>query len=203
MTGALALPLCLIRSVLADPSQDRPIEADIVVTGSTYAADAPAQLDFFATAEIRFTTEFDISDFDVELFEAALPRDVPAPVEHDAAAATLQASSPDEGQPPLKSAADHPPTKIPAAKQPLRSSRTRAKTGNPARTSLPAARKVGAAQPATNPHARPHAAKPDRGPRELFIARLPPSDRDEVMPALRPIPVMRVALPPPPALALK
>jgi hypothetical protein len=59
-------------------------------------------------------------------------------------------------------------------------------------------------KPAPLPRVGPRAVGFDRGPRMLFIARVPPSDRDEAMPAQTPIPVTRVSLPPPPpALALK
>jgi hypothetical protein len=255
LVGVLALPLCLVRPVFADPSAGPPSDADIVVPASAHAAEASSQRNLLATTGTWFTTGFDIRDFDVELFEAGLPRDVPAPAGHDlaavalaatssdedkplmelaakfhtwdftaelfeaslprdipapagkdAAAATLATASPDEGKPQLKSAADHLRNKPPAAMQPLRSSMARGKTNKAARTALPAARKVAAAPPAITPRARPRAAMPGHGPRELFIGRVPPSDRDEVMPALRLIPVMRVWLPPPPpppSLALK
>jgi hypothetical protein len=300
-TGALALLLCLIRPAPADPSEDHPSDADIVIPASAPTAEALSQRDFVATASTRLTaefnirafdvqlfeaslprdipapagnepaaatlaaasldevkpplesaagfdtrdfdielfeaglpreipapagndaaaatsatassdegkpslkstTEFETCDFDVELFEASLPRDISAPAGHDPAAATFAAASSDEGKPSLKSAVDHPRNKPPAAKQPLRSSMIRGKTNHPARAALPATRKVAVAPSATIPHARPRAAKRDHGPRELFIGRVPSSDRDEVMPALRLIPVMRVWLPPPPALALK
>jgi hypothetical protein len=59
-------------------------------------------------------------------------------------------------------------------------------------------------KPAPLPRVGPRAVGFDRGPRMLFIARVPPSDRDEAIPAQTLIPVTRVALPPPaPALALK
>ncbi len=293
LAGALVLPLCLIRPVLADPSGDLSIDADIVVPASAHAAEAQSQRELFATAGTGLTIEFDNRDVDIELFEAALPPDIPAPAAHDpaamalveasadegavlqsadfdvalfeaglprdipapagesaaailatasahegesaltsaakfdvpdfdvalfeaslppdipaparhySAAATLAAASPHDVKTPLKSAADHLRNKTPAAKQPLRSAVARGKTNDPARTSRSAARNVAAAAPpATISRPRPRAAKPDHGPRELFVARLPPDDRDEVMPAQRPIPVMRMSLPPP-SLALK
>lgn len=149
--------------------------------------------------------ELDIPDFDVALFEASLPPDIPAPVAHEPARARLAATSPHDGKSLLTSAAAHPRNKTPAAKQPLRTATARGKTNDRVRISFPAARKLAAAAPpATTPRPRPRAGKADHGPRELLIGRVPRDDRDEVMPALRLIPVMRASLPPPPpALALK
>lgn len=211
IAGALALPLCLARPGLAEPLPD-PIDAEIIVPASAGAAvnvalfeaalprdiAAPAENDAAAASEGMPPTsvlEFATGDFDVELFEAALPRDAAAPAENDAAVAS-------EGKPPPISAAVLPPKRMLAARQPPERTRARGKASNPAPASRPAAGKLAAAPPATNPHARPRAARAERGPRELFIARLPPSDRDEVMPAVRPIPVIRASLPPP-AVALK
>jgi hypothetical protein len=147
--------------------------------------------------------KLEIPDSDVALFEAALPRDISVPAARGPAIATLAVARPREGKPPLKSAASHPRNKTPAAKQPLRSAAARGKTNDAAGTSRPAPRSVAAAAPpATIPHARPRAGKADHGPRELLIARVPPSDRDEVMPAQRLIPVIRLPLPSP-SLALK
>jgi hypothetical protein len=147
--------------------------------------------------------EIDVPDFDVALFEAALPREISVPAARDPAIATLAAARPRAGKPLLKPAANHPRNKTPAAKQPLRSATAHGKTNGAAGTSRPAPRSVAAAAPpATIPHARPRAGKADHGPRELLIARVPPSDRDEVMPAQRLIPVIRLPLPSP-SLALK
>jgi hypothetical protein len=238
LAGALALSLCLVRPVLADPAAD--------LSASAHAAEAPSQPEVFVTAVIGIATEFDTSDFDVELFEASLPRDVPVLAVHDPATATFATAISDDGAPPLQSAvepatadfdvalfeaslphdipapatamlapaslhagkpsltsaADHPRNEMPAAKRPLRPAAARGKTNGPARTASPARKAIAAAPPATIPHARPRAPKPDHGPRELFIARLPPDDRDEVMPPQRAIPVIRMPLPPP-SLALK
>jgi pyruvate/2-oxoglutarate dehydrogenase complex dihydrolipoamide acyltransferase (E2) component len=231
--GALLLPLC-VRPVLADP------EAGIVVPVSVHTDEVLPQRELVATAGVSPTgavdvrdveielfeaalppdipvsaasvgkaepsltsaAEFEIPNFDVALFEAGLPRDIPAPA-HDPAIPKPAAASPHEGKPPLKPAANHPRNKTPAAKQPLRSATARGKTNDAPGTSRPAPRSVAAAAPpATILHARPRAARADHGPRELFIARVPPSDRDEVMPAQRLIPVIRLPLPPP-SLALK
>jgi hypothetical protein len=143
-----------------------------------------------------------VADFDVALFEAGLPRDRPNASKADPAIATPLALRAHPRAVPSKPAAAHPRNGTPAVKQPLRSAAARGKPNDPARTASPTARKAAAAPPATIPGSRPRAGKPDHGPRELFIARLPPVERDEVMPALRPVPVTRASLPPP-ALALK
>jgi hypothetical protein len=292
LAGALALPLCLVRPVVADPSIGLSVDAGTADPVSVHAAEARSQRELFATANIGFTAGFDDGDFDVERFAASLPRNMPQPSGRDAAAATVTSVSSEEtlesaaeldtpdfnvaffeaglprdmpvpqerdpaapapatassdggepplqsaaepasadfdvalfeapphdkpapeaatravaaahaSKPPLTSAADHPRNKTPAAKRPLRSAAARGKTTEPARTARPAARNVAAAAPpATIAHARPRTAKPDHGPRELFIARVPPDERDEMMPAQRAIPVMRMSLPPP-TLALK
>jgi hypothetical protein len=296
LAGALVLPLCLGRPVLADPSTELSIGAGAADPVSAHAAEIRSQRDLVATARNGFTAGFDDGDFDVERFEASLPRNMPHPSGEDAAAATVTsvnsqettsplesaaeldvpdfdvalfevglprdmpvpperdpaASSPatanadecklplqsaaepvtadfdvalfeaalprDEpapeaatlavaaahaSKPPLTSAVEHPRHKTPAAKRPLRSAAARGKTTEPARTARPAARNVAAAAPpATIAHARPRTAKPYHGPRELFIARVPSDERDEMMPAQRATPVMRMSLPPP-TLALK
>src|SRR5260221_10197664 len=97
LAGALVLPLCLIRPVLADPSGDLSIDADIVVPASAHAAEAQSQRELFATAGTGLTIEFDNRDVDIELFEAALPPDIPAPAAHDPAAMSLVEASADEG----------------------------------------------------------------------------------------------------------
>jgi hypothetical protein len=176
--------------------------ADPVASDRAQGARAAARADVLEPP-LTSAAEFDGPPFDVALFEAALPRDISVPAAHGPAIATLAVARPREGKPPLKSAASHPRNKTPAAKQPLRSAAARGKTNDAAETSRPAPRSVAAAAPpATIPHARPRAGKADHGPRELLIARVPPSDRDEVMPAQRLIPVIRLPLPSP-SLALK
>lgn len=204
--AALASLLCLALPVRADPRADRASDSAIIVAASAHAGEAPAQLDFFATKGTWFTTEFDVSDFNVERFEASLPPVIPAPAARDSAATMLAAARSDERKPPPRPAADHPRNKTPAAKQPLRSGTTRGKTNDtPARISVPVGwGVVAAAPPATTPRMRPRAARPDRGPHVLIIARVAPSDRDEAMPAQPLTPVTRAPLPlPPPSLALK
>jgi hypothetical protein len=156
--AALVPLLCLAPPVQADPRAVRIGDA----AGSP-AQEGPAQLDFFATAGTWLTTEFDTSGFDVERFEASLPRAIPGP------AVRVTAQSIARELPP-KRAASH------------------SRSG----------------KPAPRPRIGPRAVGFDGGRRMLFIARVPPSDRDEAMPAQTPIPVTRVSLPPPPpALALK
>jgi hypothetical protein len=198
LAAALASLLCLVLPVRADPRADRASAA------SAHAGAAPAQLDYFATKGTWFTTEFDTSDFNVERFEASLPSVIAAPAGRASSATMLAAAQSNERKPPPKPAADHPRNKTPAAKQPLHQGTTRGKTHDtPARISVPVGwGVVAAAPPATTPRMRPHAARPDRGPRELIIARVAPSDRDEAMPAQPLTPVTRAKLAPP-ALALK
>src|SRR5205814_1112351 len=154
LAGTLALQLCLIRPILADPTADDPIAADSVAATSAHAAEVRSQREVFATVGPGFAI-----DFDVELFEAGLPHDMSTPA----------AVRRHPGTVPSKSAAEHPRNKAPAAKQPLRPAAAPGKPNESARTTSPAARKpAAAAPPATIPHARPRAPKPDHGPRELF-----------------------------------
>lgn len=186
---------------LADPPGDAAILVRIA-----RAEPAPAQLDLLATAGTWLTSEFDQRPFDVERFEASLPVAEPQTIAPDRRPAIVAAAKPDEHKSPRKPAANRPRGKSPTAKSspPVGPARSTAEVA-PARTSIPPGRGiVAAAAPATALHRKPRAAATARGPRMLIIARVAPSDADEVMPAQPVTPVTRAALPPPsPSVALK
>src|SRR5690348_1695227 len=99
LAGTLALQLCLIRPILADPTADDPIAADSVAATSAHAAEVRSQREVFATVGPGFAI-----DFDVELFEAGLPHDMSTPAQDDRAAVSAAAALSDAGEPAPQSA---------------------------------------------------------------------------------------------------